>query len=70
MVSSLKVGVVTTPTLFGLDPDELVDNASVDDLKERLERRKAELADAALAPTQSVGFQGSLAFTDYDSLAT
>lgn len=73
MVSSLKVGVVTTPTLFGLDPDELVDNASIDDLKERLERKKAELADAKLAPApapaQIQGFQGSLAFTDYDSLS-
>jgi ATP-dependent helicase IRC3 len=69
MVSSLKVGVVTTPTLFGLDPDELVDNATVDDLKERLERKKAELVDPGLAPTQSPGFQGSLDFTDYDSLS-
>jgi ATP-dependent helicase IRC3 len=69
MVSSLKVGVVTTPTLFGLDPDELVGNASVDDLKERLERKKAELAGASVAQTQSAGFQGSLDFTDYDSLS-
>jgi ATP-dependent helicase IRC3 len=69
MVSSLKVGVVTTPTLFGLDPDELVNNASVDDLKERLERKKAELADVTMPPAQSPGFQGSLAFTDYDSLS-
>jgi ATP-dependent helicase IRC3 len=69
MVSSLKVGVVTTPTLFGLDPDELVENANVDDLRNRLERKKADLADATLAPTQIPGFQGSLAFTDYDSLS-
>ncbi|QDS70813.1 hypothetical protein FKW77_004761 [Venturia effusa] len=69
MVSSLKVGVVTTPTLFGLDPSELVENASVDDLKERLERKRAELAEPQSGSTKGPGFSGSLAFTDYDSLS-
>ncbi|KAI1099907.1 P-loop containing nucleoside triphosphate hydrolase protein [Jackrogersella minutella] len=34
MVSSLAVGIVTVPTLFGLDPSEVVDEASVTDLRE------------------------------------
>lgn len=70
MVSSLKVGVVTTPTLFGLDPNELVQNASVDDLRDRLERKQAEIAEARSIspPTQGRSFAGSLEFTDYDSL--
>ncbi|KAI1205759.1 P-loop containing nucleoside triphosphate hydrolase protein [Annulohypoxylon truncatum] len=33
MVSSLATGIVTTPTLFGLDPSELVDKASVEDMR-------------------------------------
>jgi len=42
MVSSLETGIVTTPTLFGLDPGELVSNATVDDLKGLRDRRAAE----------------------------
>ncbi len=38
MVSSLETGIVTTPTLFGLDPHELVDCVSVDGMRERRER--------------------------------
>ncbi|TID26717.1 14-3-3 protein [Venturia nashicola] len=70
MVSSLNLGVVTTPTLFGLDPNELVENASVDDLKARLERKNAEIAEAESlpAPAQGRKFSGSLAFTEYDSV--
>jgi ATP-dependent helicase IRC3 len=33
MVTALKTGIVTTPTLFGLDPDELVREAKVKDLE-------------------------------------
>ncbi|KAJ4399454.1 putative ATP-dependent helicase IRC3 [Neurospora sp. IMI 360204] len=44
MVSSLATGIVTTPTLFGLDPDLLVEGASVEDMKEKGERRAEEEA--------------------------
>ncbi|KAK3503032.1 P-loop containing nucleoside triphosphate hydrolase protein [Neurospora crassa] len=44
MVSSLATGIVTTPTLFGLDPDLLVEEASVEDMKEQGERRAEEEA--------------------------
>ncbi len=42
MVASLATGIVTTPTLFGLDPSELIDNASLDDLKTIRDRKEAE----------------------------
>lgn len=74
MVSSLKTGIVTTPTLFGLDPDELVKEASVDDMKERKERKSAELeAQAGLGQmpgnsASSPELTGTMTFTDYDSV--
>jgi ATP-dependent helicase IRC3 len=47
MVSSLKTGIVTTPTLYGLDPDELVEEADAETLKSLLKRKemKEELQD-------------------------
>lgn len=42
MVASLETGVVTTPTLFGLDRAELVSEAGLDDLKSLRERKEVE----------------------------
>lgn len=42
LVASLETGIVTTPTLFGLDPGELVQDASVKDLREIKDKRKTE----------------------------
>lgn len=42
LVSSLETGIVTTPTLFGLDPNEIVQNASVDDMRQMKDRKKTE----------------------------
>lgn len=42
MVASLETGVVTTPTLFGLDPAEIVKEAGVKDLKSLHERKEKE----------------------------
>jgi ATP-dependent helicase IRC3 len=39
MVSTLKTGIVSTPTLFGLDPDEIISEASVKDLESVKEKR-------------------------------
>ena len=39
MVSSLRTGIVTTPTLYGLDPDALLDGAGSEKLKS-LKRKK------------------------------
>ena len=75
MVASLEVGVVTTPTLFGLDPAELVKEANVEDLDELRERKELEKrredyvtntppsrSEASVEPGRSI------TFTDYDSV--
>ncbi|CAD6452756.1 9bb38c06-0a4a-4c30-a495-fa6d03d8eb7b [Sclerotinia trifoliorum] len=76
MVATLSTGIVTTPTLFGLDPSEVVDEAKPDDMKSLKERkeeeeerkRKAEEAVAKASPT-SAGFNiRTVSFTDYDSV--
>lgn len=42
MVSSLETGIVTVPTLFGLDPSELINGATLEGLKTIKERKAAE----------------------------
>jgi ATP-dependent helicase IRC3 len=75
MVASLETGIVTTPTLFGLDPHELVEGADVKQLKAIKSRKEAEKrrADelAAVASSRPPGGADDgrrLTFTDYDSL--
>ena len=75
MVSSLETGVVTTPTLFGLDPAELVREAGPEDLKSLRERKEVEIlrqervADlpAALGP-DSIPDIHNVTFTHFDSI--
>ncbi|KAK5944509.1 putative ATP-dependent helicase IRC3 [Knufia obscura] len=75
MVASLETGIVTVPTLFGLDPGELVEKASTSDL-EKLKQQKdtdAELTASTSSPSM-FGVQDSkplnrdLTFTHYDSV--
>lgn len=75
MVASLEVGIVTTPTLFGLDPKELVNEANVECLRTLRERKALEEArnqqlEAAPAgkPSPSLSGNRSITFTDYDSV--
>ena len=75
MVASLEAGVVTTPTLFGLDPAELVKEANIEELDELRERRELEkrredhVANTSTAqPNASGGAERSITFTDYDSV--
>ncbi|KAI0848095.1 P-loop containing nucleoside triphosphate hydrolase protein [Daldinia vernicosa] len=58
MVSSLSIGIVTTPTLFGLDPSELVEKATVSDL-ERLKSSRE---------TKDVEISRNIHFVKYDSV--
>ncbi|KAL8297005.1 hypothetical protein RB597_006216 [Gaeumannomyces tritici] len=73
MVSSLETGIVTTPTLFGLDPGELVDDATADDLQ-NLQERKSEEKERSERVAQAVPGGGqnypsvSVSFTDYNSV--
>lgn len=73
MVASLETGIVTTPTLFGLDPSELLTDASVDDMKSIQDRKEAEKARDHKAKATSPGTQNragpsTVTFTDYDSV--
>jgi ATP-dependent helicase IRC3 len=75
MVASLETGIVTTPTLFGLDPSELVEDAEVDDLRALQHRKEAEelrrqQANEASRPASINAYPVSrtVTFTDYDSV--
>ncbi|KAL9095215.1 MAG: hypothetical protein Q9165_002471 [Trypethelium subeluteriae] len=71
-VSSLETGVVTTPTLFGLDPMLIVEKADVKKLEQLRDRRdhEQELEEQASATSVTAGTQlkGSVTFTDYNSI--
>ena len=43
MVASLQTGIITTPSLFGLDPSELVKEATVDQLQEMKKPQPGEI---------------------------
>ena len=78
MVSSLSTGLVSTPTLFGLDPAEIVENATSKDMAEKKERKEQALIkahesasidhqpQASIAPSRA--HSTKISFTDYDSL--
>ncbi|KAI0430177.1 P-loop containing nucleoside triphosphate hydrolase protein [Xylaria sp. FL1042] len=73
MVSSLAAGIVTTPTLFGLDPSQLVEEVSVDamrDLKTRKEAEKIrdEVALSANPAAPTARRDGNVTFVEYDSV--
>ncbi|KAH6659773.1 P-loop containing nucleoside triphosphate hydrolase protein [Truncatella angustata] len=74
MVSSLETGIITTPTLFGLDPGELVSDASVDEMRRMKDRKEAEeertqVANSAQsAPPANSALVGNITFTEYDSV--
>ncbi|KAM0524706.1 hypothetical protein ACHAPE_000805 [Trichoderma viride] len=71
MVSSLETGIVTTPTLFGLDPNELVEKASVDDMRKIKDRKAAEAEQQQQQGTSSGASSSAspaVTFTDYSSV--
>lgn len=72
LVSSLETGIVTTPTLFGLDPDEMVEKASVDDMRSRNSRKLEEEKLRQDAYARGVGPRvdsaKAVTFTDYSSV--
>ncbi|KAK0665920.1 putative ATP-dependent helicase IRC3 [Cercophora samala] len=77
MVSSLEVGIITTPTLFGLDPDELVADMTGEELtamamkraekKDTAEERQKRMSEAAMG-AEATGQSYQVAFTEYDSV--
>lgn len=73
MVAALSTGVVSTPTLFGLDPAEVVDNADTKTLSELKERKESEAQreqETAIVATKTAAARlpGAISFTDYDSV--
>lgn len=74
MVASLDTGIVTTPTLYGLDPDEVVAEAKVEDLEDlRDKKEKEKLAQASLEKISedlsvSDDKATTVTYTDYDSI--
>ena len=73
MVASLGAGIVTTPTLFGLDPEAIVKEATVEDMKSQRERKEVEALREERAtntsPRQQLkGLGSTLTFTDYGSV--
>jgi len=74
MVSSLETGIVTTPTLFGLDPGEIVQDATTQDLKALRDRRGVDVAAAFTDPSDSASAENPLdpntkvTFTQYSSV--
>lgn len=68
LVSSLETGIVTTPTLFGLDPNELVDKATVKEMRE-LKKEKDEAQRFGEVPVQApTSPSAAVTFTDYSSV--
>ena len=69
LVSSLNTGIVTTPTLFGLDPDELVDGASVEDMRSKKQTNKEMKEEAFAKPGGPIRRAAdAVTFTDYSSV--
>jgi len=76
MVASLSSGIITSPTLFGLDPSEMVtdaDPATLKTLRERKEREKQLEHTAAATPALDPSIlarhiNGTITFTDYASV--
>jgi len=74
MVASLETGIITTPTLFGLDPSEVLEEAKVEDMKDLQERKEAEelrkqnAAKTQLLSTAQNPVPRNITFTDCDSV--
>lgn len=73
MVAALSTGVVSTPTLFGLDPGEIVEKAdtkTLTELKEKKEKEKQREREVVslVQRTLSIKLPGTITFTDYDSV--
>ena len=75
MVASLEAGIITVPTLFGLDPAEIVKEASVGELQELRKREEDEAQrqhpEVKLEPDMSLGEKSvnrKVTFTDYESV--
>lgn len=69
VVGTLQRGVVCTPTLFGIDASHDIEDASVDDLKDRLRERQENDSDQDAPSLHSSDHDdpNKVTFIDYDS---
>lgn len=69
MVSTLNTGVMSTPTLFGLDPNETLDGQGVDEIQKREEPGDLGSQTFDVADVQPLGDEDiDVTFTKYDSI--
>lgn len=75
MVASLETGIVTVPTLFGLDPSEIVKETTPEAMKELRNRKAEETTVLAESPSDSMSAASAsrianarLDFTHYDTV--
>lgn len=66
MVASLATGVLSTPTLFGLHPDEVLENSGIKEITEA--REESPQAEQLVGPESTPDDSTSLKFTKYDSI--
>ncbi|KAJ6021436.1 ATP-dependent helicase IRC3 [Penicillium herquei] len=67
MVASLETGVLSTPTLFGLHPDEVLDKVGVNEIREGPEEEKSA-EPINTTPEAETNDNVTLKFTKYDSV--
>ncbi|EDN07322.1 conserved hypothetical protein [Histoplasma mississippiense (nom. inval.)] len=67
MVASLGTGITSTPTLFGLHPDEGLDEAKMEDI-EKLKNRESYSFKSKLKFSAISADKVAVDFTDYDSV--
>ena len=73
MVASLAIGIVTTPTLFGLDPAEVIEGADVAEMRAQKQRElellRQDRVTERRTPKQSTPQTPmTVTFTDYNSV--
>ncbi|KAL4792837.1 P-loop containing nucleoside triphosphate hydrolase protein [Aspergillus venezuelensis] len=72
MVATLDTGVISTPTLFGLHPDEVVNNETADDMRKRKESAEERIQESEELPLSDIEMEPSdninLTFTKYDTI--
>lgn len=66
MVASLETGVLSTPTLFGLDPDEVLDKTTAKEIREG--RQEEKITESSTSEDSALDEDVQLQFTKYDSI--
>lgn len=68
MVASVESGILTTPTLFGLDPGEGLKETSVEDIRKKRERESDTPGADRPKPSSVSPSDVTVTITDYDSV--